>query len=85
MHFPPIHSRTPSSETRSSAMRLEAAFLSEMLKSAGLTPKPDSGGTDSPFASYMTDLYARALVARGGIGLSAQIESALVQRARGTR
>lgn len=60
---------------RQSAIAFEAAFLAEMLKSAGVGRIP--GQEDDPFASFLTEAHARAMVERGGLGLAARIEAAL--------
>jgi len=69
---------------RQSAEAFEAAFLAEMLKAAGIGRPQEgfgSGGVgEDTFASYFADIHARALVARGGIGLADRIEAALLAR-----
>jgi peptidoglycan hydrolase FlgJ len=69
---------------RQTAEAFEALFLAEMLKATGIG-KPQQGlGTggagEDAFASYFADIHARALVARGGIGLADRIEAALAAR-----
>ena len=77
----------PPDALRRSAEALEAAVLAEMLKSAGAfrpTEGPGSGGEgEAQFASFLADEQARAMVARGGIGLADSIEHALRLRAAG--
>lgn len=63
---------------RRAAQEFEAAFLAEMLKSAGLGRTP--GQAEDPFASFMTQAQARAMVERGGLGLAPRIEQALALR-----
>ncbi|WP_127106058.1 rod-binding protein [Pararhodobacter zhoushanensis] len=74
---------------RRSAEALESAFLAEMLKSAGVfraNEGPGGGGEgEAQFTSFLADEQARAMVARGGIGLADSIEHALRQRAAGAR
>ena len=69
---------------RATAEAFEAVFLAEMLKAAGRGRAQEgvtSGGAgEDAFASYFADIHARALVARGGIGLAARIEAALAAR-----
>ena len=65
---------------RSSARALESAFLAEMLKSAGIGAETGAGVAEQPFASFMADAYADALMARGGIGLASHIERSLALR-----
>lgn len=79
---------TPPDPLRRSAEALEAAFLSEMLKSAGaFRPTEGLGGGgegEDQFSSFLADEQAKAMVARGGIGLADSIEHALRLRAGGT-
>jgi len=72
------------SDLRAVAQNLEAAFLSEMLKHAGVgAPRGGFGGGvgEDQFASMLRDEQARALAARGGIGLAESLFNALVERA----
>ena len=65
---------------RQVAEKLEASFLAEMLKSAGLgkTEGPFSGGEgEDQFASFLVDEQAKQLVAAGGLGLAESIFNAL--------
>ncbi len=83
--LPPTPARPDATKLRATAEAFEAVFLAEMLKAAGIG-QPQSGfGTggagEDTFASYFADIHARALVARGGIGLADRIEQALVLRA----
>ncbi|MGR3494783.1 rod-binding protein [Citreimonas sp.] len=69
---------------RDVAQKLEATFLSEMLKSAGLgkTPEGFGGGSgEDQFASFLRDEHAKAIAARGGIGLAETLFNALKGRA----
>lgn len=62
------------------AHALEAAFLAEMLGHAGLgeTDGAFTGGAgEAQFASFLREEQARALVARGGIGLAESLFRAL--------
>lgn len=71
------------SALRRSAEALETAFLSEMFKAAGIGRPPDTmngGAGEEHFASFLAEAHARAMVARGGIGLADHIERALVAR-----
>ena len=70
---------------REVAMQLEATFLSEMLKSAGVGAVSESfgGGVgEEQFGSYLRDAQAREMVKAGGIGLAQSLFDAM--RARGT-
>jgi Rod binding domain-containing protein len=66
------------------AQELEASFLSEMLGHAGLdTPSSDFGGGigEDQFSSFLRAEQAKAMVAKGGIGLAQHLFEALAQRA----
>jgi len=61
------------SELRAVAEKLEASFLAEMLKSAGVGEQENSfsGSTgESHFATFQRVALAREMVASGGIGLA---------------
>lgn len=65
------------------ARELEAAFLSEMLQSAGVGRMPGSfngGAGEDQFQSLLTDAKARALVAAGGLGLADKLAARLASR-----
>lgn len=68
---------------RRSAEALETAFLAEMLKTAGVFKPSESfggGEGEEQFTSFLADAQARAMVARGGLGLADSIERALIAR-----
>lgn len=68
---------------RQAAQELEATFLAEMLKSAGLGQTSDSfggGAGEDQFASFLVREQALAMVRAGGIGLSESIFEALKER-----
>lgn len=55
------------------AQKLEATFLSEMLKAAGFGKARDSfggGSGDDQFASFLIHEQAKAMVETGGLGLA---------------
>lgn len=86
--IPPMtaHPVPPASPLRQSAEALETAFLAEMLKSAGVfKPSETMGGGagEDNFTSFLADVHARAMVARGGIGLADSIERSLIARQQG--
>lgn len=61
------------SRLHDAAMRLEALFLAEMLKSAGLgQPRSSFGGGagEEQFASFLAEAQAGELARAGGIGLA---------------
>lgn len=65
------------------ARELEASFLAEMLKHAGLGDSRESFGGgigEEQFASLLRTEHARALADRGGIGLAQSLFEALVTR-----
>ncbi len=66
----------------SAAQSLEASFLTEMLKSAGLgTPRDAFGGGagEVPFAGFLAREYATGLTEAGGLGLAESIYRSLVK------
>lgn len=74
----------PPSTLRRSAEALESAFLAEMFKSAGLvraSSAMNGGEGEEQFVSFLADAQARAIVARGGIGLADVIERSLSAQA----
>ncbi|MGC1506113.1 MAG: rod-binding protein [Sulfitobacter sp.] len=79
------HQPNPKNDTalRDAAMQLEASFLAEMLKSAGLGASPEGfggGAGEDQFASFLVAEQAMAMVRAGGIGLSESIYDALKER-----
>lgn len=65
------------------AQSLEAAFLSEMLKSAGVgeTPQDFGGGAgEDQFASFLRDEQAKQMVQAGGIGLAQSMFDAMIAK-----
>ena len=71
-----------SSETamRKAAIDLEATFLAEMLKSAGLGKSRDSmggGAGEDQFASLLVRAQAEQIARSGGIGLAESLYHAL--------
>ncbi len=76
----PTVSVTPNHRLRAVAERLEATFLAEMLKHAGFGQARDAYGGglgEEQFASFFVDTQAKALAARGGIGLAETFFQAL--------
>lgn len=67
------------------ATELEQAFLTEMLRHAGLSVDQGAMGAGTggeQFASFLREAQAGALVQAGGIGLAARIFESLVERAK---
>ena len=68
---------------REAARELEATFLAEMLKSAGLGEMPAAfggGPGEEQFASFLRLEQAREMVKAGGIGLSETLFEAMKER-----
>lgn len=87
----PVSAQRPDPPTRddqllSAAQALEASFLSEMLKSAGVgAPRETFGGGagEEHFASFLRDAQAKEMVRSGGIGLAEALFEAMKARADG--
>lgn len=65
------------------AQKLEATFLAEMLKAAGLGESRGEfggGAGEDQFGSFLVQEQAMALVRAGGIGLSETLFEALKER-----
>lgn len=86
---PPIHARHAAAAgdpLYDAAVRLEATFLAEMLKSAGLGKGDggfDGGIGEEQFTSFLTDLRAQALAEAGGIGLAESLFHAMKVQGHG--
>ncbi len=92
MNIAPVaytQSPSPSLETsrenqlREVANAFEAAFLSEMLKAAGLGKSRDAfggGAGEEAFSSMMVEKQAKLMADQGGIGLSEHIFQSLWQK-----
>ncbi|SNR49935.1 rod-binding protein [Puniceibacterium sediminis] len=68
---------------REAAKELEAGFLAEMLKAAGLGKTSESfggGQGEEQFSSFLRQEQARAMVEGGGIGLAESLYHALKER-----
>lgn len=68
---------------REAATKLEATFLAEMLKSAGMGQSRDSlggGAGEDQFGSFLVQAQAEQMVKAGGIGLTESIFQALKER-----
>ncbi|MDV7144777.1 rod-binding protein [Tropicimonas sp. TH_r6] len=79
---PPSHTKSDEA-LRRVAMDLEATFLSEMLKHAGVgkTPETFGGGVgEDQFASFLRNAQADEIASRGGIGLAESIFNSLKER-----
>jgi len=68
---------------REAAQKLEATFLAEMLKSAGLGKARESfggGAGEDQFGSFLVQEQAMHMVRAGGIGLSEALFETLKER-----
>ena len=68
---------------RDAAEKMEATFLAEMLKSAGLgAPRESFGGGEGEeqFASFLREAQAEEIVKAGGIGLAEALFEAMKVR-----
>ena len=68
---------------RDAAQKMEATFLAEMLKSAGVgTPRDAFGGGEGEehFSSFLRDAQAEEMVKAGGIGLAEALFEAMKVR-----
>lgn len=71
---------------REAAQKLEATFLTEMLKSAGVGAPRDSfggGAGEEHFASFLREAQAEEMVKAGGIGLAEALFDAMKVRMNG--
>lgn len=80
----PVPMTDDTARLRDTAVKLEAQFLSEMLKHAGLDgPASDFSGSsgEDQFGSFLRDAQAMRMAEAGGIGLAESIFRALQARA----
>lgn len=85
---PPSKPARTEATLRVAAQKLEATFLAEMLKSAGLgkTRETNGGGAgEDQFSSFLVQAQAEEMVAAGGIGLAEALFEALKERQDATR
>ncbi|MGR3617490.1 MAG: rod-binding protein [Paracoccaceae bacterium] len=80
----PVHTPIKNMDgLRAAATELEATFIAEMLKSAGLHEGENgfSGGAgEDQFGSFLIQEQARQIAASGGIGLAESLYNALKDR-----
>lgn len=84
-HIPPVAPGAADrvSQLRQASEKMEAAFLSEMLKAAGVGKPSETfggGAGEEHFASFLRDAQAEQMVKAGGIGLSESLFHALKER-----
>ncbi|WP_127113125.1 rod-binding protein [Shimia sediminis] len=78
--------KLPDEKLREVAIELEATFLSEMLKHAGVGKAPDGfggGAGEDQFASFLRLEQAREMARQGGIGLAETLFEALKESQNG--
>lgn len=78
---------TATSPLRAAAVRLEATFLAEMLKAAGLGQTRDEfggGPGEDQFATFLIQRQAEHIAQAGGIGLAETFFNALKETQNGT-
>ncbi len=71
---------------KAASVELEAAFLAEMLKSAGLGEARQSfggGAGEDQFASFLVQQQAEQMARSGGIGLSEILFNAMMEKSDG--
>ncbi len=69
-------------EVRQVALKLEASFLAEMLKSAGFGEQRNSfsgGEGEDQFASFHRHAIAERIASSGGIGLAAHFYRSMME------
>ncbi|WP_170563606.1 rod-binding protein [Ruegeria atlantica] len=80
--LPPSKTPATSQKLQEAAIELEAAFLGEMLKSAGLGKARQSfggGAGEDQFASFLVQHQARALAKAGGVGLAEALFESMME------
>lgn len=80
---PRPNAQPPVSSTANVARKLEAQFLSEMLKSTGFGEARSFGGGgagEAQFASFLREAVAERMVAAGGLGLAPQLQRSIEAR-----
>ncbi|WP_367647301.1 rod-binding protein [Ruegeria arenilitoris] len=68
---------------KAAAVELEATFLAEMLKAAGLDKARQAfggGAGEDQFSSFLLQEQARQLARSGGIGLSETLFNAMMEK-----
>ncbi|RLK00508.1 rod-binding protein [Ruegeria conchae] len=90
MSISAIGATTPAAQAsdklRAASIELEATFLAEMLKSAGLGQARQSfggGAGEDQFSSFLIQQQAQQMARAGGIGLSEVLFNAMMEKADG--
>jgi len=79
----PVANARPDPKLMAVAKELEASFLAEMFKAAGVGEARKSfggGAGEDQFSSFLVQEYATATVDAGGIGLAESIYNSLVEK-----
>ncbi|MEM9575701.1 MAG: rod-binding protein [Pseudomonadota bacterium] len=92
VHIPPVDTQAPPASARdqklrSAAEQLEAGFLAEMLKAAGLGKSRSGfggGAGEDQFSSFLVQEQAMQMVRAGGIGLAESLFESLKEKANDT-
>ncbi len=75
-------------QARDAALKLEASFLAEMLKSAGFGKQSNSfsgSAGEDQFAAFQRDAIARHMAQAGGIGLAEHFFNAMMEAQKDAR
>ncbi len=90
MSISAIGATTPAAQAsdklRAASIELEATFLAEMLKSAGLGQARQlfgGGAGEDQFSSFLIQQQAQQMARAGGIGLSEVLFNAMMEKADG--
>lgn len=81
---PLVRSDSASARLKAASVELEATFLAEMLKAAGMDKTRQSfggGAGEDQFASFLVQQQARQMAQAGGIGLSEMLFNAMMEKA----
>ena len=84
---PPVAPDKTDARLMEAAQQLEATFLAEMLKSAGVGEPRDmfgGGAGEEQFSSFLRQAQSEEMVKAGGIGLAEHLFEALKERVNGT-
>ncbi|MFD0910587.1 rod-binding protein [Ruegeria arenilitoris] len=83
-NFAPVpRSNMTEQRLKAAAVELEATFLAEMLKAAGLDKARQAfggGAGEDQFTSFLLQEQARQLARSGGIGLSETLFNAMMEK-----
>lgn len=81
MHIPPLSHRLPAADPmRQAAVKLETAFIAEMLRTVGFgmaNHAASAGAGGDAFSSFLIAAQAEHIAERGGIGLAESLFRAM--------